>query len=92
MYILFLQAPPFWPIQGAVTFQRVVLQYRPGLPFALNGVSFETQPAEKIGVVGRTGSGKSSLLLALFRMVELRSGQVLIDGINVAHLALKDLR
>lgn len=84
--------PPFWPIQGAITFHRVCLRYRKGLPLALNNVSFETQPAEKIGIVGRTGSGKSSLLVALFRMVELQDGYISIDGLNLSHLELRDLR
>ena len=87
-----LQMPPFWPMQGAISFHRVCLQYRKGLPLALNTVSFETQPAEKIGVVGRTGSGKSSLLAALFRLVELKDGHISIDGLNLAHLDLRELR
>ncbi|CAH1791548.1 unnamed protein product [Owenia fusiformis] len=87
-----LHVPPYWPIQGAIQFNRVVLQYRDGLPNALNGVSFETSPSEKIGIVGRTGSGKSSLFLALFRLVELKGGQIVIDGINISHLDLQDLR
>ena len=62
------------------------------MPLALHNVSFETQPAEKIGIVGRTGSGKSSLFLALFRMVELKLGHIEIDGINIAHLPLSNLR
>ena len=90
MYIK--QAPPFWPIQGTVSYQNVCLQYRPGLPLALNEVTFETEQAEKIGIVGRTGSGKSSLFLTLFRMMELQSGQIFIDGINVSHLPLSELR
>ena len=90
--IITFQAPPYWPIQGAVTFHRVHLQYRQGLPLALNDVTFETNQHEKIGIVGRTGSGKSSLFLALFRMVELHSGQILVDGIDVKHLDLHDLR
>lgn len=86
------QAPPYWPIQGTVTFQQVCLQYRPGLPNALNSITFETQPMEKVGIVGRTGSGKSSLFLALFRMVEIQSGSICIDGINIGHLPLEELR
>uniref|UniRef100_A0A8C3QAN2 Uncharacterized protein n=1 Tax=Geospiza parvula TaxID=87175 RepID=A0A8C3QAN2_GEOPR len=68
--------------QGLVEFQQVVLAYRPGLPNALDGVSFTVYPGEKLGIVGRTGSGKSSLFLALFRMVEMKSGQILLDGID----------
>ncbi|XP_013401317.1 multidrug resistance-associated protein 7 [Lingula anatina] len=87
-----LDPPPYWPIQGSLCFEQVYLQYRPGLPYALNGVTFETQPAEKIGIVGRTGSGKSSLFLAMFRMVEISQGQITIDGIGIKHVSLKILR
>ena len=90
--ISIIQAPPYWPIQGSIAFQHVSLQYRSGQPLALSNVSFETEPGEKIGIVGRTGSGKSSLFLALFRMVEIQSGQILIDGINIKHLPLIQLR
>lgn len=81
-----------WPQQGCITFRRVHLQYRPGHAYALNDVSFETRAAEKIGIVGRTGSGKSSLFLAIFQMVELKKGEILIDGINVASVDLDILR
>ena len=62
------------------------------MPFALNNVSFEVEPAEKIGIVGRTGSGKSSLFLALFRIVEIYKGNIYVDGIDLHHLDLKDIR
>ena len=68
------------------------MRYRPNLQNALDGVSFETEPAEKIGIVGRTGSGKSSLFLVLFRMVEIQSGEISLDGVNLAQLDLKDIR
>jgi ABC-type multidrug transport system fused ATPase/permease subunit len=67
------------------------LRYRPELPLVLHGVSFHIQPGEKIGVCGRSGSGKSSLLLALLRLVEY-TGTVLIDGVNIAKIGLADLR
>uniref|UniRef100_A0A663NAE5 ATP-binding cassette sub-family C member 10 n=1 Tax=Athene cunicularia TaxID=194338 RepID=A0A663NAE5_ATHCN len=69
-------------IQGLVEFQHVVLAYRAGLPNALDGVSFTVYPGEKVGIVGRTGSGKSTLFLALFRMLELKSGRILLDGVD----------
>jgi len=87
-----LSAPPYWPIQGSVSFHRVCLRYRDGLPLALTNVTFETQPAEKIGIVGRTGSGKSSLLSTLFRLAEIESGEILIDGIGIKHIELQQLR
>ena len=81
-----------WPIQGSVSFQNVCMRYRSGLPLVLKGVSFDTNRTEKIGIVGRTGSGKSSLFQALFRLVELTSGTISIDGICIQHLDLKQLR
>ena len=62
--------PPSWPTCGAIQFDHVKLRYRPELPFILHDVSFEIHGGEKIGIVGRTGAGKSSIMLALFRMVE----------------------
>ncbi|XP_050405501.1 ATP-binding cassette sub-family C member 10 isoform X2 [Patella vulgata] len=84
--------PSYWPIQGSFSFHQVYMKYRDGLPNALDGVTFDTEPCEKIGIVGRTGSGKSSLFLVLFRMVEIQHGEVMIDGINLQHLDLIDVR
>nr|XP_045722869.1 ATP-binding cassette sub-family C member 10 isoform X2 [Mirounga angustirostris] len=81
-----------WLTQGSVEFQNVVLVYRPGLPNALDGVTFRVQPGEKLGIVGRTGSGKSSLLLVLFRLLEPSSGRVLLDGVDTSQLELSELR
>ena len=67
-------------------------RYRCGLPNALDQVTLTTRPAEKVGVVGRTGSGKSSFFLALFRMVELHEGHILIDGQDISKLSLTALR
>ncbi|XP_066215449.1 ATP-binding cassette sub-family C member 10 isoform X1 [Saccopteryx leptura] len=83
---------PGWLTQGSVEFQDVVLVYRPGLPNALDGVTFRVQPGEKLGIVGRTGSGKSSLLLVLFRLLEPSSGRVLLDGVDTSQLGLAELR
>ena len=68
------------------------LRYRPETELVLKEVSFAVKGGEKIGIVGRTGAGKSSLCLALFRIVEAESGQVLIDGVNIAELGLLDVR
>lgn len=70
----------------------MVLAYRTGLPNALDGVSFSVRPGEKLGIVGRTGSGKSTLFLALFRMVEMKSGQILLDGVDSQLVGLEELR
>lgn len=81
-----------WLTQGSVEFRDVVLVYRPGLPNALDGVTFCVRPGEKLGIVGRTGSGKSSLLSVLFRLLEPSSGRVLLDGVDTSQLALAELR
>ncbi|XP_038071457.1 multidrug resistance-associated protein 7-like [Patiria miniata] len=86
------KAPPSWPQHGQVSFKNISFAYRPNLPNALDGVTFDIQPSEKLGIVGRTGSGKSSLLLVLFRMVEIQGGQVTVDGVDSAHLSLEELR
>uniref|UniRef100_A0AAQ6ADP7 ATP-binding cassette, sub-family C (CFTR/MRP), member 10 n=1 Tax=Amphiprion ocellaris TaxID=80972 RepID=A0AAQ6ADP7_AMPOC len=86
------QLPPAWPKQGWLEFRDVALTYRDGLPNALDGVSLVVQPGEKIGIVGRTGSGKSTMFLALFRMVELNQGQILLDQLDISTVGLAQLR
>ncbi|XP_038072640.1 multidrug resistance-associated protein 7-like [Patiria miniata] len=86
------KAPPSWPQYGKVSFENVTFAYRPNLPKALDGVTFDLHPSEKLGIVGRTGSGKSSLLQVLFRMVEIQGGRVAIDGVDTADLSLEELR
>ncbi|XP_034455993.1 multidrug resistance-associated protein 7 [Hippoglossus hippoglossus] len=81
-----------WPEQGGLEYRGAVLSYRDGLPNALDGVSLVVRPGEKVGIVGRTGSGKSTLFLALFRMVELDRGQILLDGLDISTLGLGQLR
>ncbi|KAK8931125.1 ABC transporter C family member 2 [Platanthera zijinensis] len=84
--------PPGWPASGTIEFKEVVLRYRPELPPVLHGISFRISASEKIGIVGRTGAGKSSMINALFRMVELESGRILIDDYDVSKFGLWDLR
>jgi len=83
---------PKWPRGGAVRFENVVMGYRPGLPDVLKGLSFACGEGEKVGVVGRTGSGKSSVMVSLFRFVELRSGAITVDGQDIKNLRLSQLR
>lgn len=85
-------APHDWPSKGEVTFQNVDLKYREGLPLSLSGVSFRVPAAKKVSIVGRTGAGKSSLGVALFRLVETQCGTVAIDDMDIARLPLSDLR
>lgn len=86
------QLPAGWPQQGWLEFRDVVLAYRDGLPNALDGVSLVVRPGEKIGIVGRTGSGKSTMFLALFRMVELKQGQILLDQLDISSVGVAQLR
>ncbi|RLN48167.1 hypothetical protein BBJ29_000290 [Phytophthora kernoviae] len=81
-----------WPSAGAIEFRNVNLRYRPGLPRVLRNLSLTIRPQEKIGIVGRTGAGKSSLVVALMRLVELDSGSIFIDGLDVSSIGLHELR
>ncbi|KXZ51207.1 hypothetical protein GPECTOR_13g694 [Gonium pectorale] len=84
--------PPEWPSAGAIEVVDLSMRYRPGMPLVLKGVTFSVAAGEKLGLVGRTGSGKSSLLLALFRMVEPEGGCIRIDGVDISKLGLQHLR
>uniref|UniRef100_A0AAY4DND6 ATP-binding cassette sub-family C member 5 n=1 Tax=Denticeps clupeoides TaxID=299321 RepID=A0AAY4DND6_9TELE len=81
-----------WPREGGIRFQDVEMRYRDNLPLVLKTLSFGVLPEETVGIVGRTGSGKSSLGVALFRLAELSGGSIFIDGVNIAHVGLEDLR
>jgi ABC-type multidrug transport system fused ATPase/permease subunit len=83
---------PSWPAEGRVEIKDVFLKYRPELPDVLRGLSMDVAPGEKIGIVGRTGAGKSSIMTALYRLVELSAGSILIDGVDISEIGLKDLR
>lgn len=84
--------PSGWPSAGSILFDSVVLRYRPELLPVLHGISFTIPPSNKIGIVGRTGAGKSSMLAALFRLVELERGKILIDDCNISEYGLMDVR
>ena len=81
-----------WPKNGKINFCNVCLKYRKGLPLVLRNLSFCFNSGEKIGVVGRTGSGKSSLAAAMFRLVELHEGKILLDDTDISKLSLNKLR
>ncbi|KAG0174280.1 hypothetical protein DFQ28_000118 [Apophysomyces sp. BC1034] len=84
--------PAAWPTTASVEVKDLVVRYAPDLDPVLHGVSFSVKPHEKIGVVGRTGSGKSTLALSFFRFLEASSGSVAIDGIDISHIGVYDLR
>ncbi|XP_038817599.1 multidrug resistance-associated protein 5-like [Salvelinus namaycush] len=84
--------PPDWPQEGEVVFDGTEMRYRDNLPLVLKKVSCTIRPKEKIGIVGRTGSGKSSLGVVLFRLVEPCGGSITMDGINICDIGLADLR
>ncbi|KAM6442960.1 ATP-binding cassette sub-family C member 2 isoform 1-T1 [Liasis olivaceus] len=87
------QRPPSqWPNNGEITFMDYKVRYRPELELVLDGISCDIKGTEKIGVVGRTGAGKSSLTNCLFRILEAAGGKILIDGLDIATLGLHDLR
>ncbi|KAL9596111.1 MAG: hypothetical protein Q9219_006010 [cf. Caloplaca sp. 3 TL-2023] len=81
-----------WPAHGAVKVQDYSTRYRPGLNLVLKNINLDIKAHEKIGVVGRTGAGKSSLTLALFRIIEPVSGKISIDDLNTSAIGLRDLR
>eukprot|EP00884_Botryococcus_braunii_P012469 jgi/Botrbrau1/21222/Bobra.39_2s0023.1 len=84
--------PAAWPSKGNIAVQDLVVRYRPELPPVLRGLSFEVGAGEKVGIAGRTGCGKSTLMMALYRMLEAESGRIVIDSLDIAALGLFDLR
>ncbi|XP_019669254.2 ATP-binding cassette sub-family C member 2 isoform X6 [Felis catus] len=84
--------PPGWPSKGEIQFNNYQLRYRPELDLILKGITCDIKSMEKVGVVGRTGAGKSTLTNALFRILEAAGGQIIIDGVDIASIGLHDLR
>jgi ABC-type multidrug transport system fused ATPase/permease subunit len=81
-----------WPTEGRIEVEDLVVGYAPDLPPVLKGLTFSVNRKERVGVVGRTGAGKSSLTLALFRFLEARTGSIYIDGVDISEIKLHDLR
>ncbi|CAG7833091.1 unnamed protein product [Allacma fusca] len=84
--------PKEWPTEGVVEFDHYQTRYREGLDLVLRNVTCRIESGEKIGIVGRTGAGKSSLTLGLFRIVEAAGGSIVIDGVNISKIGLHDIR
>ncbi|KAF9112024.1 hypothetical protein BGX27_004109 [Mortierella sp. AM989] len=84
--------PQDWPAQGRVEFIDYETRYRPGLELVLRGVNCSIRPHEKVGICGRTGAGKSSLTLSLFRIIEAVKGQIFVDGVDISTMGLYDVR
>mmetsp|Transcript_15756 Transcript_15756/g.15713 ORF Transcript_15756/g.15713 Transcript_15756/m.15713 type:complete len:322 (-) Transcript_15756:76-1041(-) len=81
-----------WPENPSIEFRNVFMKYRPDTPHILKGVNFKIEASKRIGFVGRTGSGKSSIFLALLRIVEIDKGIIFIDGVDISHIGLDKLR
>jgi ABC-type multidrug transport system fused ATPase/permease subunit len=81
-----------WPERGEIKFIDFFVKYRPNLDPVLRGLSVTFPAGEKIGIVGRTGSGKSTIMMALLRILESFKGHILIDGKDIAKMSLDDLR
>ncbi|WVQ79183.1 hypothetical protein IAT38_001279 [Cryptococcus sp. DSM 104549] len=84
--------PASWPDAGAISVEDLVIRYAPDLPDVLHNITFKVAPKEKIGIVGSTGCGKSTLALSFFRFVEATAGKIVIDGIDISTIGLTDLR
>lgn len=84
--------PSSWPSKGRIELYSLKIKYRPNAPLVLKGITCTFREGTRVGVVGRTGSGKTTLISALFRLVEPASGKIIIDGLDICSMGLKDLR
>ncbi|OHE96667.1 ABC transporter [Colletotrichum orchidophilum] len=87
-----VEPPATWPTEGKLEVKNLVVSYAEDLSPVLKGLTFSVNKNERIGVVGRTGAGKSSLTLALFRFLEARSGSIFVDGLDISKIKLHELR
>ncbi|CAI0420896.1 unnamed protein product [Linum tenue] len=83
---------PHWPFRGMIEYKNVTMRYMPTLPPALRDVTFTISGGTQVGIIGRTGAGKSSILNALFRLSPVSSGYILVDGLNIVDVPVRDLR
>ncbi|KAM0847635.1 hypothetical protein ACQ4PT_054906 [Festuca glaucescens] len=81
-----------WPQDGNVELRDLKIRYRQDAPLVLHGITCKFEDGDKIGIVGRTGSGKTTLIGALFRLVELAEGKIIIDSVDITTIGLHDLR
>lgn len=92
-WIIAKKRPPAgWPNYGTIVFENYATRYRPGTDLVIRNITATISPGQKVGIVGRTGAGKSSLTLALFRLIEPVEGQIIIDGVDIHDIGLHDLR
>ncbi|KAG8843875.1 hypothetical protein FRB96_003699 [Tulasnella sp. 330] len=87
--------PAYWPSSNSenlVVVEELVIKYAPDLPAVLHGISFTLKPKERVGLLGRTGSGKSTLAMALLRFVDPSEGKIIVDGLDISKIGLRDLR
>ncbi|CAF2747057.1 unnamed protein product [Rotaria sp. Silwood2] len=84
--------PPDWPNTGEIQINNLSIRYRENLELVLQDITVNIQSGEKIGIIGRTGSGKSSFCIALFRIIEPANGEIIIDNVDIRHIGLHDVR
>jgi len=87
-----ITSPYGWPSDGVLSLRNVHMRYQPHLARSLRGLNLSTKAGEKVGIVGRTGSGKTSIFQTLYRLVEIESGEIFIDNVNISQLELEELR
>ncbi|KAK3227099.1 hypothetical protein Dsin_006961 [Dipteronia sinensis] len=87
-----ISPPASWPLEGRIKLENLKVRYSPNAQFVMKGITCTFEEGTRVGVVGRTESGKSTLISALFRLVDLESGRILIDGLDICSIRLEDLR